>query len=177
MTEPAEGRPAVDRIVHTAARDVGEAALDQRGRRSHDVRNEVARAREVVRGADIEALHVVDEVGGPSIAQGTPVPAHLARLAQDVVIDVGDVLHVAYGDALALEIPDEHVGGRIGEGVAQMRGVVGSDATDVETRRAGRGLERLQSGRLRVVELHVRRRRTMRPVAGKVRRSAAWAAW
>jgi hypothetical protein len=157
MTEPAEGRPGADRIVHTAARDVGEAALDQRARRGHDVGNEVARAREVVRGADIEALHVVDEVGGPAIAHGTPVLAYLARFAQDVVIDVGDVLHVAYSDALALEIPDEHVSGRIGEGVAQMRGVVGSDATDVEARRAARGLERFQGGRLRVVELHVRR--------------------
>src|SRR5215813_12658748 len=56
-----------------------------------------------------------------------------------------------------LSMPDEYVGGRICEGVAQMRGVVGSDATDVEARRAVRGLERLQSGRLRVVELHVRR--------------------
>src|SRR5215468_9384729 len=154
MTEPTEGRPVVDRIVHTATRDVGEAAFDQRARRGHDVRNEVARAREVVWGTNIEALHVIDEVGGPTIAHGT---ADLARLAQDVVIDVGDILHVTYSDALALEIPDEHVSGRIGEGVAQMRGVVGSDATDVEARRAARGGERLQSGRLRVEEFHVRR--------------------
>src|SRR5262252_3888010 len=157
MTEPAEGRPVADRIVHTAARDVGEAAFDQRAHRGHDVRNEVARAREVVWGTNIEALHVIDEVGGPTIAHGTPVIADLARLAQDVVIDVGDILHVAYSDALALEIPDEYVSGRIGEGVAQMRGVVGSDATDVEARRAARGAEQLQNDRLRIVEFHVRR--------------------
>src|SRR5262249_55822173 len=149
MTKLAEGRPVLDRKVHTAARDVREAAFNQRARRGHDFRNEVARAREVIRGTDVEALHVVDEVGGPTIAYGTPVLADLARLAQDVVIDVGDVLHVAYRDALALEIPDEHVSDRIGEGVAQMRGVVGSDATDVEARRAARGAERLPTGRLR----------------------------
>src|SRR5262252_6427656 len=157
MTEAAEGRPVADRIVHTAARDVREAALDQRARRGHDVRNEVARAREVVRGADIEALHVINDVGGPTIAHGTPVLADLARFAQDVVIDVGDVLDVAYRDARALEIPDEHVSGRIGERVAQMRGVVGSDATDVEAHRVVGGVERLQGGRLRIVEFHVRR--------------------
>src|SRR5215468_7560769 len=101
MAEPAEGRPIADRIIHTAARDVREAALNERARRGHNVRNEVARAREVVRGTDIEALHVVDEVGCPTITHGTPVLADLARFAQDVVIDIGDVLHVAYSDALA----------------------------------------------------------------------------
>src|SRR5438128_1530835 len=85
---------------------------------------------------------------------GSPVLTDLGRLAKYVVVDVGDVLHVTYRDAPALEMPHEHVSDGVGKGVAQMRGVVGSDPTDVEARRAARSLERLEDGGLRVVELH-----------------------
>ena len=60
-------------------------------------------------------------------------------------VDVGDVLGVVDGEALGLQVPDEHVERHIKEGVTQVGGIVGGDTADVQC--DGRaGLERLQAG-------------------------------
>ena len=160
VAEPAEGRPVAHGVVHAAPRDIGEAALDQRGSRGHDVGDDIGRAGIVIRRTDVELLHVTDEVRGPAIAQSAPVLPDVGRLAQDVVVDVSDVLDVAYGQALTLQMPHEHVGDRVGEGMAQVGRVVGSDAADVEADRAAGWPERLEGLVLRVVEVHGGRERT-----------------
>ena len=154
MAQPAEGGPGIDVVVDAAARHVGETALDQRADGGDDVGDDVGGAGIHVRRADVQDLHVADEVRGPAIAEGAPVLTDLGRLAQDVVVDVGDVLDVAHGQPLALEVPHEHVGDRVGEGVAEVRGVVGRDAAHVEGDDRTGGLERLDRARQRVVDVH-----------------------
>ena len=153
LSRPKAG-PGIDVVVDAAARHVGEPALDQRADGGDDVGDDVGGARVLVRRADVQDLHVADEVRGPSIAEGAPVRADLGRLAQDVVVDVGDVLDVAHGQPLALEVPHEHVGDRVGEGVAEVRGVVGRDAAHVQGDGLPVGLERLDGAGERVVEVH-----------------------
>src|SRR5712691_4766920 len=70
-------------------------------------------------------------------------------------------------------MPHEHVGDRVGEGMAQMGGVVGSDAADVEADRAAHWPERLEGPVLCVVDVHAGRggvagHRWHRPVRGEV---------
>ena len=155
VAEPAEARPGVDAVVDAAARRVRETALDEHAHRGDDVGDDVGRARVVVRRADIEHLHVADEVRRPAVAQRAPVLPQLGRLAQHVVVDVGDVLDIAHRQPLALQVTHEHVGGRVGEGVAQVRGVVGRDAAHIEADGATNGLEGLDGAGQGVVEPHL----------------------
>jgi hypothetical protein len=155
MTEQSEGGPGIDAIVDAAAGHVGEAALDQRADGGNDVGDDVGGARVLVRRADVQDLHVADEVRGPAIAEGAPVHTHLGCLAQDVIIDVRDVLDVAHGQPPALEVPHEHVGDRVRKGVAEVRGVVRRDATHVQGDSATRGLDCLDRAGQGVVDVHV----------------------
>ena len=156
VAQPAESGPGGDMVVDSAARDVGETSVDQHADRHHDVRDDVGGARIGIRRTDVQALHVADEVGGPAVAQRAPVLPELGGLAQNVIVDVGDILNVAHRPALALQGADEYVGNGVGEGVAQMRGVVRRDAAHVERDRVARRRERLDGLDHGVVEVHAR---------------------
>jgi len=70
-------------------------------------------------------------VNRPAIAQRLPIFTRFASLTQDVIIDIGDILRVAHHPSLMLQIANQDVVNRVGEGMAQMRGVVRRDAADV----------------------------------------------
>src|SRR5207247_9825294 len=77
----------------------------------------------------------------------------LLRHAQDVVVHVGDVLHVHHVGAQVTEVPDQHVEMDVGEGVAEVGGVVGRDPAHVDTH-VGPDLDLLELARHLVVEPH-----------------------
>ena len=91
---PPEGRIGRDAEVDLAVGGVGEPGvqqpLDQR-------RSSAARAGSRAAGgraAAVEAGHLGQEGRHPAVAEGEVVLAGLARLAQHVVVDIGQVLHV-----------------------------------------------------------------------------------
>ena len=67
-------------------------------------------ARVVVGRADVQRLHVADEVRSSSGSQLVASRRRLARLAQDVVVDVGDVLDVVHLEPLAFQVAHQDVG-------------------------------------------------------------------
>jgi len=50
-----------------------------------------------------------------------------------VIVDIGDVLDVGHAVAEKAQVANQHVEGREGEEVTDMRRVVGRDPTDVHT--------------------------------------------
>ncbi len=91
---------------------------------------EVARG-SLQRGQQAERGHVGLEAGGLGRGQVQVVHAQLAGLAQDVVVDVGQVPHAAGLVAPVPEAALEDVVGQVGGGVAEVTGVVGRDAARV----------------------------------------------
>ena len=84
---------------------------------------EVARG-SATRRQQAERRHVGVEAGHLLGGQVEVVDAELARLAQDVVVDVGDV---ADAPGLVAEVPEpplQDVEGQVDRGVAEMGGVV-----------------------------------------------------
>ena len=79
--------------------------------------------------------------------------AELARLAQDVVVDVGDVAHAPRLVAGVAQPALQHVVGEVHRGVAEVRRVVGRDAARVH-RDDGPDLELDDRAAPRVVEAH-----------------------
>jgi hypothetical protein len=73
--------------------------------------------------------------------------AGFSCLSQDVVVDVGHILHVGHLMAQVLQVTDENVEAGIGECVAQVGRIVRGDAADVDANVAVFRLERLLSGR------------------------------
>ena len=88
-----------------------------------------------------------------SAARSRKLHAELAGLAQDVVVDVGDVAHALGVVAQVAQPALQHVVGQVGGGVAQVGGVVRGDAAGVH-RDQRAGLERDQRLPGRVVEAH-----------------------
>ena len=90
---------------------------------------------EVARGSDhgqeAEGRHVGVEAGHLLGRQVEVVDAELAGLAQDVVVDVGDVAHAAGLVAQVAQAALEDVEGQVDGGVAQVGGVVGGDPAGV----------------------------------------------
>src|SRR5205823_8175156 len=82
----------------------------------------------------------------------------LRGLANDVVVDVGDVLAVVDLETLITKVLPERVVEDVVEGVAEMRDVVGRDPADVD---AGPSVARRKSlflARQRVEQQHIPRR-------------------
>ena len=80
----------------------------------------------------VERGHVGVEPGDLLGGELEEVDAELPRLRQDRVVDVGDVAHHVDRVAEVLEAADEDVVGEVGGGVAEVGGVVGRDAADVD---------------------------------------------
>ena len=92
------------------------------------------------RVCDPQAIHVGAVLLGLLVAKRAPVDPELAGAHENRVVNVGDVLDVCQR-ALRREPAcdaDERVELDEGEGVAEMRRVVGSDAAHVHTDRAVR---------------------------------------
>ena len=78
-----------------------------------------------------ERLHVLVEAGRLGGRQVEVVDAELARLAEDRVVDVGDVAHAARLVAEVAQAALEHVVGDVHGGVAEVGRVVRRDAARV----------------------------------------------
>src|SRR5258708_8311602 len=74
------------------------------------------------------------------------VDAALARDAEDVVVDVGDVAHAVDGVPPGMEAPGDDIEDVVGEGVPQVGCVIRSDTADVERDGIARWLEGLEGG-------------------------------
>ena len=107
-----------------------------------------------VRGVDIERGEIRFEERG--FLSGEPIPGRveLAGPPNDVIVDIGHVLHVAHLDRLRAQGPHQNVERDVGERVAEMGGVIGRDAADVDANRAVAALERLHRPSFSVVQPH-----------------------
>ena len=127
--------------------------LDQ----GHGERDRLDRADEVVGREHSERLHVLAEQLGLALGELGPVDVHLGGALEQRVVDVG---HVLDEDDLMPGVapgPVEQVEADVRRGVADVRGVVGRDAADVEPGRAVRGGRDQAPGRS-VVQRHRRSR-------------------
>ena len=116
---------------------------------------EVARG-SLTTGQQVERGHVVVEPGRLGRREVEVVDAELAGLAQDVVVDVGDVAHALRVVAAVAQAALEDVVGEVRGGVAEVGGVVRRDAARVH-RDDRAGLERHDLAAGGVVEAHRRR--------------------
>ena len=82
---------------------------------------------------DVQDVHVAEILLGFAIAQFVPRHAKLTRLAQDIVVNIGNVLHIAHRVATELQVTPECIKGDVGEGMAQVCCVVRRDAADIHS--------------------------------------------
>jgi hypothetical protein len=88
-----------------------------------------------------------------AVAEGQVVLAELPGAAQQVIVDIGEVLDVLHPVAEILEVAMQDVEADVGEGVAQVAGVVGRDTADVQAHRlVAEWLERATLPGARIVE-------------------------
>ncbi len=78
-----------------------------------------------------ECLHVGIEAGDLARREVQIVHAELAGLAQDVVVDIGDVAHAQRPVAEIAQAPLQHVVSQVYRCVAEMRRVIGRDPARV----------------------------------------------
>ena len=128
----AEGRIGRDAEVDLPVGRVREPGVQQLLDQHDHLRHVLRRARQVVGRQPVEAGHLGQEGRDPAVAEGEVVLAGLARLAQHVVVDIGQVLHVDDVVAEVLQVPMQDVEADVGERVAKVAGVVRRDAADVE---------------------------------------------
>ena len=170
----AVGRPRqhveVD-VARAVLGGIGVTALDQVVHQ-HDHLGDVARgARLVRRPPDVE--HVVGALERllVDVGPGPPRDTVLGRLADDLVVDVGDVAHEGDRVAAVLEPPPELVEDEPGPDVADVRRSLDGGPAQVDRRLAGaQRLERAGLARGGVVEVHGHRpslRACARPTRGR----------
>ncbi len=143
------GHAEVDR----AARLVGEPALERGADQRQDLRNGRGGPRLGVHRQQVEQPHVGVEAGHLLGRQIEVVHAELAGLAQDVVVDVGDVAHALRLVPGVAQAALQHVEVEVHGGVPQVRRVVRGDAARVHGHERP-GLERHHLATRRVVQLH-----------------------
>ena len=71
-----------------------------------------------------------------AVAELQVVLSKLSGLSQDVVVHIGQVLDVGHLVAQVFQVPMQDVEAEVGEGMAQVAGVIGRHAADVEAHRA-----------------------------------------
>ena len=156
-------RAEVDIAVH----GVGIALVHQRLDDVEDGVDVVGCQRVHIRRADAEAFRVGEIL--VDVALGNDIVGHalLARAADDLVVDVGEVLHEGHGIAAVFEVAAEHVEDDKAARVADMEVVVDGRAAGVHLDLAGLNRDKfLFFAGERVVKLHgccpFRRRQTAR---------------
>jgi len=142
--------------VHGPRRLIGVAPVEHHPDEPEDVVDGRGGARLAERRDEAEGRHVGVEAGGLLGRQIEVVHTELTGLAQDVVVDIGDVAH-ALGRVPEVPQPSlQDVVGDVGGGVAHVAGRVRRDATRVHRHRRAR-LERhhLLTGGVVQPERHV----------------------
>ena len=154
MAQFAEFRIGIDREVDTPVRLVCVFLFDQ-GFDQFDHLRDVFGCFGVV--IEIDGVQIA-QVGQQSIGlPGTefePIHTKLFGLAQDVIVNVGDVLNVGNVEALAAEITDQNIKRKKCERVADMRGVVRGHAADIDSNLVVDRRKWLDHSRLRIEKTH-----------------------
>ena len=78
-------------------------------------------------------LHVGHEFGVFAVAELFPVHLSRSGAEKNVVVDISHVTDVGHVSSEKTQIADENVESRVGEGMAEVSGVVGSDAAYVDS--------------------------------------------
>ena len=120
----------------------------------------------VIRGQRVEVAHVLEVARSFAIAEILPGQSDLFRFPQDVVIDVGDILHVGDIPALVAHEADENVKRQKRKGVTDMRRVIRRDPANIETNSIASWRESIDLSRLRVEKSHSPLLRSGRLVGG-----------
>ena len=126
------GRPGSDAEVDVACHCVGQLALQEPGDQVLHLGDVLGRTRIVIGRQPVQGRHLGQEGGHVPVAEGEVILAELARTAQEVVVDIGQVLDVDDVMAQVLEVPMQDVEADVGEGMTQVSGVVRGHAADVE---------------------------------------------
>ena len=135
------GVVGVDVRVLVAFQLVGSADFQELGHHLDDLVDGFHRADVVARRDDRQVLHVGAEQVDLASAQILPIhPVPLGALKQWIV-HVGDVLHVVHAVPARAQVAVDQVEGQIGGCVAQVGGVVGSNAADVHPHLPGGNLD------------------------------------
>jgi len=122
LTEPGELRDLeVDRTIDLVGDTGVERATDHR----EDLRNGTGCARFTVDREQVDESHVAFELGYLLGREVEVVDAEFARLAQHVVVDVGDVSHAARFVSGVAQSSLEKIEAEIDVGVAEVRRVIG----------------------------------------------------
>ena len=150
--ELAVAREALHAVVDVAVERIGIALLDQLFDHGEHVRNMLRNARIGVGAAHVERVNRLEVFRDVVIGKLLPRLARLLCAADDLVVDVREVLHVAHSIALLLQITAHDVPCDKGARVADMRVVVRRHAAAVDARLARlKGLELLFLARQRIV--------------------------
>src|SRR5207247_2355011 len=162
--------------VHIAVCLIGVPLLDQSFDHLDNRRDLLRGPGEEVRRGDVQLSRRFVELFYVARGQLAHRLALGVRAHDQLVFDVGVVLHVLDSEAEELKIPAEHVEDDVAHRVAQMRAVVRSDAADVDLDLVAGRRELLQPPAHRVVKPHepspfADRRRFGRPSASCVPRS------
>ena len=99
----------------------------------------------MVRRTDVQRLHLLHKVLRPAVTQGAIVFRDSPGLAQDSIVDVGEVLYIADRVPLMFEKSDQRIRHGIGKRVAQMCRRIWGDAADIEGHGGVCGFERLDA--------------------------------
>ena len=135
-----------DVVVDVLVDPVGGTAGQQFADRLGDLGDRLDGTDVLVGRQHVQGGHVVAEQRDLTLRQGHPVLAGVRRSLQQRIVDVGDVLHVSDGQSVVAPDPLDEVEREVGRRVAEMGGVVGSDAADVH---AGQRCRRAAAARNR----------------------------
>ena len=149
----AESGKRADVEVHGAAGFVGVSSIEDHPDETSDVGDGGCGPGFAPAGEHLERQHVVVEPGGLGCCQIEIVHADLARLAEQIVIDIG---HITNAASLVASVPKstlKHVVADVRGGVPQMRGVIRRDPAGVDQHQRSR-FERHDLTAGRVVQAH-----------------------
>ena len=150
--ELAVAREALHAVVDVAVERIGIALLDELFDHGEHVRNMLRNARISVGATHVERVDRLEVFRDVVIGEFLPRLARLLCTADDLVVDVREVLHVAHGVALLLQIAAHDIPCDKGTRVADMRVVVRRHAAAIDARLARlKGLELLFLARQRIV--------------------------
>ena len=147
--EAAVGREFAHRVVDiTVGARVGQPLVDQPTDHRQHLRHVVGRARLSQGTLYAQRVRILVQRVDHAVGQGTDGLAIFDRAADDFVIDVGDVAHVAHTQAARLEPALHHVKCHHGTGVSQVAQVVHGHAADIHAHMPGlQGRKRLKGTR------------------------------
>ncbi len=133
---------AGDAKVDIASGGVGVSAVDQALDEGDDRGDCLGDARVLGGGLHVERLELAQELVGELRGELKRVAAELFGAGDHLVVDIGEVHDVVYGETAMLQVAADHIEDNRRHGVAYVGVVVGGNAADVHTHKAG--LKRLE---------------------------------